>query len=75
MKMTVFFDVAPCSLVEVHLRFKDAYCLHHQGDEYSSWQISTRLQTEDSHLRCLVVRYLEISCSYCQNMCCEWFGA
>jgi hypothetical protein len=27
----VFWDVAPCSLVEVYRRFRGAYCLHHQG--------------------------------------------
>jgi hypothetical protein len=26
-------DVAPCSLVEIDRRLRDAYCLHHQGDE------------------------------------------
>jgi hypothetical protein len=30
-RVTVFCDVAPCSLVEVYRRFRDAYCLHHQG--------------------------------------------
>jgi hypothetical protein len=29
MKMTVFWDVAPCSLVEVYRRFRGAYFLHH----------------------------------------------
>jgi hypothetical protein len=32
-KMTVFWDFAPRSLVEVDRRFRGAYCLHHQGDE------------------------------------------
>jgi hypothetical protein len=31
MKMAVSWDVAPCSLVEVYRRFRDAGCLHHQG--------------------------------------------
>jgi hypothetical protein len=35
MKMTAFWDVAPCSLIEVYGRFRGAYCLHHQGDETS----------------------------------------
>jgi hypothetical protein len=30
-KMTAFWDRAQCSLVGVHGRFGDAYCLHHQG--------------------------------------------
>jgi hypothetical protein len=33
MKMTVFWDVAPCSLVETDWRFRGAYCHHHQDDE------------------------------------------
>jgi hypothetical protein len=32
MKMTVLWDVVPCSLVEVYRRFGGAYCLHHQGE-------------------------------------------
>jgi hypothetical protein len=29
----VFWDVAPCSLVEIYRRFRGAYCLYHQGDD------------------------------------------
>jgi hypothetical protein len=31
--MAAFWDVAPCSLVEVYRRFSSAYCLHNQGDD------------------------------------------
>jgi hypothetical protein len=31
-KITVFWDVAPCSLIEVYRRFIGACCLHHQGE-------------------------------------------
>jgi hypothetical protein len=31
-KIAVFWVVAPFRLVQVHLRFRGAYCLHHQGD-------------------------------------------
>jgi hypothetical protein len=31
-KITVFCVVAPCSLVDVYLRFGGSCCLHHQGD-------------------------------------------
>jgi hypothetical protein len=31
MKMTLFWDVAKCSLVEIDRRFRDAYCLLYQG--------------------------------------------
>jgi hypothetical protein len=34
MKMTVFWDVAPCSLEKIDRRFGDAYCLHQEGDEW-----------------------------------------
>jgi hypothetical protein len=29
MKFRIFWDVAPCSHVEVDRRFRGAYCLHH----------------------------------------------
>jgi hypothetical protein len=32
LKMTVFWDVAPCRLVEVYRRFRGAYCFHHRGN-------------------------------------------
>jgi hypothetical protein len=32
-KFRVFFDVAPCSRVEVDRLFKGPYCLHHQDDD------------------------------------------
>jgi hypothetical protein len=31
-KMMAFWDIAPCSLVEVDQHFRGVYCLHHQGD-------------------------------------------
>jgi hypothetical protein len=31
--MIAFWDIARCSLVVVDQNFRDAYCLHHQGDE------------------------------------------
>jgi hypothetical protein len=32
MKFRVFWDVVPCSHVEVDRRFRGAYCFHHHGD-------------------------------------------
>jgi hypothetical protein len=32
-KMAAFWDVTPCSLVEVYQRFRGTCCLHHQGDD------------------------------------------
>jgi hypothetical protein len=34
LKFRVFWDVLPCSQVDVNRRFRGAYCLHHQRDEY-----------------------------------------
>jgi hypothetical protein len=49
--MAVFWVAAPCSLVEVHRRFRHAYCLHHQGDEsLVSDQTTRRTIPEGSHL-------------------------
>jgi hypothetical protein len=33
MKMTDFFDIAPCSLVKVDRRFRGAYCFRHDNGE------------------------------------------
>jgi hypothetical protein len=38
MKMTGFWDVVPCSLVEVNRRFKGAYCLHNSPDQRATLQ-------------------------------------
>jgi hypothetical protein len=35
MNMIPLWDTAPCSLVEVHRRFRSAYCLYHKGEETS----------------------------------------
>jgi hypothetical protein len=31
MKITVFWDLVPCSIVEIDRRFRGAYCFHHHG--------------------------------------------
>jgi hypothetical protein len=36
MKMTVFWDVAPCSLADADRCFKGDYCLQHRPDEGGS---------------------------------------
>jgi len=46
LKITVLCDVAPCSLVEVSGRFRDAYCLRHLGPndrEVSTCEASVNL--------------------------------
>jgi hypothetical protein len=40
-KMSVFWDVVPHSLIEVHWRFRGVYCLHHQG--HHLWNVSKLL--------------------------------
>jgi hypothetical protein len=42
-KFRVFWDVAPCSHVEVDRRLRGAYCLHHQGDHRPGDRGSTHL--------------------------------
>jgi hypothetical protein len=52
-EMTVFWDAAACSLVEIHQSFGGAYYRHHQGDEDSpvkSYQTTRRNIPEDSHV-------------------------
>jgi hypothetical protein len=55
MKISVFWDVAPCSLV-VCQRFRGACCLHRQGDASTSetsvnfYQTTRRNIPEDRHL-------------------------
>jgi hypothetical protein len=58
-KTTVFWDVAPCSLVEIFRRFRGACCLHHLGDEKAAGTSETSVDfyqstrhniPEDSHL-------------------------
>jgi hypothetical protein len=43
LKMSVFWDVAPCSLVNTDWSFREAYCLHHQGNS-----ITTKLHSATS---------------------------
>jgi hypothetical protein len=54
LKISVFWDVAPCSLIEIDRLFRGAYCFHHQGDRPVSTCVTsvkddtTRRITEDS---------------------------
>jgi hypothetical protein len=34
MKITVFLDVAPCSLIEIDRHFRDAYFTHRPDNKY-----------------------------------------
>jgi hypothetical protein len=63
LKMTVFWYVVPCSLVEVYQHFRGACCLHNQGDVALMMEAASTPETsvnfyqtiwcnipEDSHL-------------------------
>jgi hypothetical protein len=59
MKFRIFWDVAPCSQVDVVRRFRGAYCLHHRPYDESSMRSKTsvninlttgRYISEDSEL-------------------------
>jgi hypothetical protein len=55
LKMNVFWDVAPCSLVEIDWRFRDAYRLHRQGVNTSETSVglcetTRRNIPEDGHI-------------------------
>jgi hypothetical protein len=56
MSMTVFWDVAPCSLVEAYRRFRGACCLHHDGDRPDSHRHTRRRENLKSHY----VRYVYV---------------
>jgi hypothetical protein len=45
MNFRVFWDILPSSQVDVDRRFRGAYCLHHQGDE---WMMGTVRTSETS---------------------------
>jgi hypothetical protein len=49
-KMSAFWDRAPCSVIEADRRFRGVYCLHHQGihhcddrDSMHFWNVWVRL--------------------------------
>jgi hypothetical protein len=42
-KMTAFWDVAPCSLMEVHRRFRGAYCIIRAMSDH--WHGATSLKS------------------------------
>jgi hypothetical protein len=54
---TVFWDVAPCHLVEVYRHFRGAFCLHHQGDRISEMSVtSAKLHGAESQKTVIFVR-------------------
>jgi hypothetical protein len=56
-RMTAFWDIAPCSRVEVDRSFRGGYCLHHQSDETAMYfNEATRRYIQES---CLHTRHRE----------------
>jgi hypothetical protein len=51
LKMTVFWDVVPCSLVEINQCFRCVYCLHHQGDEWLLMEAVSMSETSVNFIR------------------------
>jgi hypothetical protein len=50
MKMAVFYDVAPCSLVDVYRRFRGACFLHYQSDESLTYRPDDGRKTQGNFL-------------------------
>jgi hypothetical protein len=84
--MAVFWNVAPCSLVEFNQSFRGAYCLHHQDDTLIAlmmgalstyetlvnfYQTTQRNISEDSHLR---THHRENLKSHSFNTVCVFFA-
>jgi hypothetical protein len=62
-KFRVFWDVAPCSHVEVDRRFRGAYCLHHRS-KYSELH-ARRRENMKSHVNCTL--HPSVSCTSGNN--------
>jgi hypothetical protein len=58
MKMTVLWDAAQSSLVEIYRRFKGACSLHHQGDEEQHGR-----KRPNSHLSVITLMPMHHECS------------
>jgi hypothetical protein len=63
--MTAFWDISPCSIVEIYRRFRGAYCLNHQDDDVGEILGSHSSEYEDNSqlgIRRIVLRkYIDVS--------------
>jgi hypothetical protein len=57
-KTRAFCDIAPCSIVGVDRRFRDVYCLHHQGDEIALMMEAVRTSETSVHFNVTTRRYI-----------------
>jgi hypothetical protein len=65
LKMTLFWDVAPCSLVDIRRRFTGFYCLHHQGKAYLKLRaLSVRLHDTTSQKMAIFIYFQVIEGKY-----------
>jgi hypothetical protein len=58
LKMRVFWDIAPCSLVGVDRHFRGTYCFHHQRDESPTKRrsVSVRLHGAISQVTVIFIK-------------------
>jgi hypothetical protein len=61
--MTTFWDMAPCSLVEVDRRFRNEYCLHHHPPDYAGSTHLWNVRLRQRHYTVLCPRKLSSSYS------------
>jgi hypothetical protein len=48
MEMTAFWDIASCSLVGVDRRFREGFCLHHQGNIWALMSVMEAVCTSET---------------------------
>jgi hypothetical protein len=59
MKMAIFWDVAPCSLVDTDWCFREAYCFQHQDDKWFITPMTEAVSSSETsaniyHTQCLL---------------------
>jgi hypothetical protein len=72
--MAAFWDILPCSVIEVERRFRDAYCVQHEGVDGGS----RVLISETSVYLCDTTRrYIQYGCHLQGKLqfCCEISGS
>jgi hypothetical protein len=60
--MTVFWDFAPCSLVEIDRRFRSAYCLHPGRWVSCARESEFRYRSRSDKVKAWPDRWMEVGC-------------